>query len=159
MSKVFLLCLVASGGCASHLQVFDSERHPLPGVPVPTSVLYTKSGTYQRLVKGGECEPTQFSEQVSEPNGPPIYVNVSPAQLAKTGFDVKLQSNGSLQEVSLNTEPVASDIIKSTAEAIKTVAPLLGLAAASVPPQALVKPPCDSAPDPTTLSFRKFLPE
>jgi hypothetical protein len=87
---------------------------------------------------------------VTEPSGQVIYLNVKPAQFAKTSLDVKLASNGSLQEVTLNTEPSAGDIIKNTADAIKTIAPLVGLAAAPVVGAATL-PPCDAVPDLNSL--------
>lgn len=143
-------------GCASNLVVYDSAGRSLPGYPVATPVTYIETGEFTALAKGGKCQRVAYSREVTLPVGAPVFVNVKPAQFAKTGLVIKFQANGTAQEVSLNTEPSGGDVIKAATEVIKTVAPIVGLAA---PGQAAGadgnEPPCDAVPD---LSSIKRMP-
>jgi hypothetical protein len=157
-NKAILLLAISLSGCASELKVYDDRGVALPGFPVRQPVIFVESGIYLKLAKGGACDPAPYQSYVSQPVGAKIYVNVKPAQFAKTAFDLKLTSSGGAQEVSLNTEPSSGDILTSAANAVKTIAPIAGLAAPLVQPGAAgaALPPCDTAPDPTKIVRREL---
>lgn len=153
-NTALVLAVTLTSGCASQLTVSDSSGRALPGVPVPTPVTFVESGTYTKLVKGGVCEAVPYQTAVTLPVGPPVFINVKPAMFAKTGLDIKFGQNGAAQEISLNTEPSGADLIKNTADAIKTLAPLVGVGAAPAranDPALTSLPPCDSVPDPSSV--------
>lgn len=148
-----LIALIATGGCASELRISDERGAILPGFPVRQPITFIESGEYTRLAAGGACIPSPYQSYVTQPVGPKVFVNVKPAQFAKTEFDLKLNANGGATEISLNTEPTSGEILKTVADAAKVLAPVFGLAAARpsgelTPLTAIAMPPCDTGPDP-----------
>jgi len=141
-----------ASGCASQLVVHDSTGRELPGFPVPTAVSFQETGEFTQLSKGGPCSRVSFVRDVTLPVGPPVYVNVSAAQFAKTALALKFTSAGTIQELSMNTEPSGQEVLKAATEAFKTVAPLVGSAAQAPPSgQDATLPLCDAGPDPATF--------
>jgi hypothetical protein len=97
-----------------------------------------KSGLHNRHSEQGDnCTPTAFVTPVTLATGAQYFANISPSQLAKSGFVMKLNDAGSLSEIDLNTEPAASDTIKSTAEALKDLLPFAGVVAKQAPAAAV----------------------
>jgi len=143
--------------------VFDSDGKVIKGVPFRAAELYKKTGTRDAHSKGGACNPVIFVEIISLPTGTQYYVNVETKDLAKSEFTVRLNANGALSEVTMNSEPAAAEQIKAGAELLQTVlSAASGLpaaaAAAPAPPAAPGAPAkaCDKGEK--NVEFTKFTP-
>lgn len=158
---VAIACVgTALAGCASSLNVYDSSGTKIKGVPFRASEIYLRSGIHNKhSEKGDDCTPTQYVQTVTLATGAQFYANVDPAQLATTGFTMKLTDAGSLSEITLNTQPSAADTAKAAGDLLTAALPLLGVAAAAAPAAAPVKqsaPACDAGDDPSALHFTRF---
>jgi hypothetical protein len=140
--------------CASSLSINDASQNPVVGVPFRVSQIFVKTGEFAKHTKGIEpCAPSHFVEEVSLPTGALFYANVKPAQFAKTGFVLKVNENGGLAEIALNTEPSAVEATKNVAELVKSVLPVLGITAEKGLAQAAGRVPCDTSPNPASIKY------
>jgi hypothetical protein len=117
-------------GCSGNLQVYGEDRTPIAGMPFRTAEVWVKQGTHDRASRGGKCEPVKFQEVLSLRTGPQYYVTATSSSFAKTAFHLKYNDAGGLVEVGLDSQPAGAENIKATADLVKTLAPLAGLAAA-----------------------------
>ncbi|MFM0522673.1 hypothetical protein PQR08_35170 [Caballeronia jiangsuensis] len=162
LAKFVTIPLVAATliSCSGDLSTaLDPEgRKPVHGILIKTSQVWVEEGTYTKLSKGGPCDTsTPFFRLVSLPTGPTYYVRPNTAALNKTSFSVKLNDDGTLQELSFNSEPAAADALKATSDLLKAALPALGIAGAASPP-AGVLPACDTGEKAAVLTpFEKWI--
>lgn len=153
-SLILTLSAVGLCSCASSLKVWQGDT-TVSGIPFRSSEAYVKTGVHNRHSEQGEnCTPTEFTTTISLGTGELYYVNLKPAQLAKSGFSVKLTDSGTLAEVGMNTEPAASETVKATGETLASLLPFAGIipkaapgpeSAAALPaPRAASPPACDA---------------
>ena len=152
--RPLLSCLLASSliGCAGDIKVLDASGRELPGVPVLIRQSVIKRGFHNTLAKGGACQRTPFA-QIDAVPAQLIYVRPVTAPLAKTGFEIKMDSSGAVSDVSLNSEPSGADQITAATGFLKTVLGAAGLGAAAAPPPggAATLPACDAGEDQVTF--------
>ncbi len=125
-SLIFSALLTMAVGCRSKLEVWDANEKTVNGVPVKIGEVYVKQGFHSEHSKGKPCDKAEFVDTVVLPTGATYYINVDPADFAKTGLVIKTHESGVLAEVTLNTDP-ASEAISSTTEALTSLLPFLGL--------------------------------
>jgi hypothetical protein len=129
--------------CTGKLNVLDNQGAALRGIPVATYELWVEQGTYSKLAKGGSCDSgTPFQKVVSLATGPTYYVQVEGSMFAKTTFDLKLNADGALAELSFNTESNLPDTLTGVSNILKTL-PELGIAGAGAPAPG-PQPACDT---------------
>jgi hypothetical protein len=147
-SLVLLGAALVCSGCASQLQVWN-DAGAVNGVPFRASEVYVKSGFRNRHSEEGEnCTRTPFVQTVALPTGRQYYVNVDPADLAKTGFSLSFNDNGSLSELTLNTEPAGADTIEAVTSALTSLLPFAGVTAEQPEPSQ----PDPSGPAPASVA-------
>jgi hypothetical protein len=127
MKRLLLIgAIFALSGCAGSLSVSGQNGAVLPGIPIPQSEVYVKTGFFTQIPTGARCEPQRFTEEVSLAVGAPVYINVKPAPFGKTSFSFKAGQTSGLSEFSFNTEQNA-DAIKAATSAAETLLPFLGI--------------------------------
>lgn len=146
LSVMTLVGAFAVAGCASHLNVWDGAGAEVNGVPFRASQVYVKSGERNRHSEGGDCTNVPFVQTVALPTGQQYFVNVDPAELSKTGFSLSFNDNGSLSELSLNTEPAGADTVEAVTSALTSLLPFAGVTAEA--PE--VSTPNPTGPHPAT---------
>lgn len=167
MNAKIAVLLIASGiavggaflaGCSGKLVVTDATGKPQAGIPFKTSQVWLEQGTYTKSTKGTACDTsTPFAKLTSLATGPVYFLQPEGAALSKTAFSAKFNEDGTLQEISFNSEPAAADTIKATTDLLKTALPALGIAGAASPPPGTL-PPCDTGEKITTFTpFDKWL--
>src|SRR5271165_3031450 len=135
--------LVICTGCSGSLQISSAKAGVLGGIPVATYELWVEEGVYTRLARGGACDSTTpYQKLASLPTGPVYYLNVTSSSLAKTSFDLKLNSDGALSELSFNTESLLPQTLTGISDVLKAL-PALGVAGAGAPPPGVL-PACDT---------------
>jgi hypothetical protein len=129
--------------CTGRLNVSDNQGTALRGIPVARYELWVEEGTYSKLGKGGPCDSgTPFQKVVSLATGPVYYIQIEGSMFAKTTFNLKLNADGALAELSFNTESNLPDTLNGVSNVLKAL-PNLGAAGAGAPlPGPL--PACDT---------------
>lgn len=130
--KAALPILVATAlglsGCASTLQVWKAsdtaENKTYLGVPFRTMEAFQVTGRYTKHEEG-PCTETPFSLIEILPTGETYYANVKTADFAKTEFSVSVTDKGTLESVSMNSEP-ASEAIDSVTAALTSLGAVVG---------------------------------
>ncbi|MEQ1551199.1 hypothetical protein [Sphingorhabdus sp.] len=161
------IVLTMLSGCASSLNITGANGNQVAGVPFRATQVYLKTGVYKKHSKLAACIPAPFVETESLPTGEQYFAQVDPAEFAKTGFSMKFNDVGGLSEISLNTEPSSGDLVKNSADALKSVLPLLGIGAAAAAPDGARDPSdnptpdgpaCDTGADPASIKYSIFVP-
>lgn len=143
---VVILGALTITGCASDLKVWDKNKAAAKGVPFRTAELYVRSGIYTKHSKLKDCVPAPFVKTTALPTGALYYVNVDTAQMAKTSFTVKLHDNGTLSEVTMNSEPSSAGI-DSITNALTELLPFAGVLPEVQPDEAEVAVKAIDVPD------------
>lgn len=129
--KIFPLIVVVTffTGCASSLEVYDSQNKKTKGVPihVPQLVAIT-SVTKYKISKGNEqyahlCTKEEITKLDFYPLGERFYVNFAPAELGDGEFSIEFNDKGLLKSVTLNSK--ASGGAEQTNALLSTVLPFL----------------------------------
>lgn len=122
---LFVALITLLSACASKVTVKNSLSEN-DGIPFQSGVLYVKCGTYTTHTKLKQCKASPFVKQEVLPTGQTYFINVDAAQIAKTGFTVKLNDRGLLSEVTLNTEP-STALVESVTKALTELLPFAGV--------------------------------
>lgn len=130
----------------------------MAGVPFRAAELYEKKGVRNKHTKGGDCAETPFVQVLALPTGSQYFVNVDPAQLAKTGFTIKFTETGAASEITLNSEPSGAGTIEAITGALTGLLPFVGVTAEqpekASPAPATVEKACDAGEKDVT--FEQF---
>lgn len=128
-SAVAVAIAMASCGCASTLQTFDSKKAEMVGVPVsiPVLVKITEIVKYVAAPNAGAnasyCTEETNSRYAFMPLGERIYVNFDSAPFGKSEFKLEFNDSGLMKSVSLNSDATAG--VEQVSGLIGTILPYL----------------------------------
>ncbi len=126
--KLFSIAFIAMflTACAASLEIFDSSKNKVDGVPFRAPALYVFSGNFTMHSEGKECLPTSFSDIHSLPLGALYYANVKTAPLAKSEFSIEFTEQGALKRIALNSDTTIDDVASGVTKLLSITSPIVG---------------------------------
>lgn len=125
--KLFSIAFIAMffTACAASLEIFDSSKNKVDGVPFRAPALYVFSGKFTKHSEvGNGCEKIGFSDIHSLPLGDLYYANVKTASLAKSEFSIEFTEQGALKRIVLNSDTTIDDVASGVTKLLSITSPI-----------------------------------
>ena len=106
-------------GCGASFSVYEGATN-VKGIPVKKSVLYEVKSRLQASTTGGLCEEVVIAKFVPLPVGDEYMLNIKPGLFTKSEMKLDFDDNGSLDQVTLNSEPDVAETISAIGGLIKS---------------------------------------
>lgn len=134
-TPVLILTGLSLSSCASQLVVSNAPstaNSEIAGIPVARPMTVIEQSFLTEHSSESSCKRVSSERFVSIAGPETYYVSLDAAQFGGSEFELKLNENGTLASVSINSEPAPTEAASALGTLASEVLPALGIGRASI---------------------------